>query len=149
MYKRILVPLDGSKRAEAILTHVENLSRGFNAEVIFFVVEEPALLLEYDEVVDMPKYLAERDKQKKRTESYLFSVQKKFQVKGIKTRTLIGYGQVVKSIIDAAEKENIELVAMASHGHSGLSRTFYGSVAAGVLQRIDRPLFLIRSRRIE
>ena len=149
MYKTILVPLDGSKRAEAILPHVENLSRGFNAEVIFFIVEEPALLLEYDEVVDMPKYLAERDQQKKRTESYLFSVQKKFQVKGIKTRTLIGYGQVVKSIIDAAEKENTELVAMASHGHSGLSRTFYGSVAAGVLQRIDRPLFLIRSRRIE
>ena len=53
---------------------------------------------------------------------------------------------VVKAIIDAAERENADLVAMASHGRSGLSRAFYGSVAAGVLQRIDRPLLLIRSR---
>jgi nucleotide-binding universal stress UspA family protein len=53
----------------------------------------------------------------------------------------------VKAIIDAAERENAKLVAMASHGHGGFLRTFYGSVAAGVLQRIDRPLLLIRSRR--
>lgn len=149
MYKKILVPLDGSKRAESILPHVENLSVCFNAEVIFFIVEEPALLLEYDEVVDMPKYLAERDNQKKKTEFYLASLQKRFQAKGIKAHTLIGQGQIVKAIIDAAEREKAELVAMASHGRSGLSRTFYGSIAAGMLQRIDRPLLLIRSRRIE
>jgi len=53
---------------------------------------------------------------------------------------------VVKAIVDAAECENADLVAMASHGRTGLSRTFYGSIAAGVLQRIDRPLLLIRSR---
>lgn len=149
MYKKILVPLDGSKRAEAILPHVENLSICFNGEVIFFIVEEPALILEYDEVVDMPNYLAERDEQKKKTESYLSSLQERFQAKGIKVRSLIGQGQVVKAIIDTAEQENVELVAMASHGRSGLSRTFYGSIAAGVLQRIDRPLLLIRSRRIK
>ena len=149
MYKKILVPLDGSERAEAILPHVENLSVCFNAELIFFIVEEPALMLEYDEVVDIPKYQAERDSQKKKTESYLTSLQERFQAKGIKVHTRIGQGQVVKAIIDAAENENAELVAMASHGRSGLSRTFYGSIAAGVLQRIDRPLLLIRTRRIK
>jgi nucleotide-binding universal stress UspA family protein len=147
MYKVILVPLDGSKRAEAILPHVENISSCFNAEVIFFIVEEPALLLEHDEVIDFSKYMTERDQQKQRTESYLSSVQEKFQAKGIKARTLIGRGQVVKSIVEIAEREKVELVAMASHGHSGSIRTFYGSVAAGVLQRIDRPLLLIRTRR--
>jgi nucleotide-binding universal stress UspA family protein len=53
----------------------------------------------------------------------------------------------VKAILDAAKSENADLLAMASHGRSGLSRTFYGSISAGVLQRIDRPLLLIRSRR--
>ena len=53
MYKTILVPLDGSKRAEAILPHVKNLSLCFNAKVIFFIVVEPSLMLEYDEVIDM------------------------------------------------------------------------------------------------
>jgi len=61
-------------------------------------------------------------------------------------QTLIGRGPAVKAIVDAAESENADLVAMASHGRTGLSRTFYGSIAAGVLQRIDRPLLLIRSR---
>ncbi|MBW1814978.1 MAG: universal stress protein [Deltaproteobacteria bacterium] len=147
MYKTILVPLDGSKRAEAILPHVENLALSLNAKVIFFVVAEPSLMLEYDEVIDMSKYLEKSDQQKKDTESYLASVQEKFCAKGIEAHTLIGHGPVTKAIIDAAGHENAGLVAMASHGRSGLFRTFYGSVAAGVLQRIDRPLFLIRSRR--
>jgi nucleotide-binding universal stress UspA family protein len=147
MYKTILVPLDGSKRAEAILPHVENLARSFNSKVIFFKVAEPSLMLEYDEVIDMSMYLEKSDKQKKEAESYLASLQETFREKGIKARTYIGHGPVVKAIIDAAGHENAGLVAMASHGRGGLFRTFYGSVAAGVLQRIDRPLLLIRSRR--
>ncbi len=147
MYKIILVPLDGSKRAEAILPHVENLALSLNAKVIFFMVEEPALMLGYDETIDMAKYHEERDHKKKQIESYLASVQKDFRAKGIVVQTLIGHGSVTKAIIDAAEQENAGLVAMASHGYGGLSRTFYGGVAAGVLQCIDRPLLLIRSRR--
>ena len=53
----------------------------------------------------------------------------------------------MKAIIDVAKRENADLVTMASHGRSGFYREFYGSVAAGVLQRIDRPLLIIRSRR--
>ncbi|MEA1949203.1 MAG: universal stress protein [Thermodesulfobacteriota bacterium] len=147
MYKTILVPLDGSKRAEAILPHVENLALSLNAKVILFMVEEPVLMLGYDEIVDMSKYHEERDHKKKQIGSYLASVQKDFRAKGIAVQTLIGHGSVTKAIIDAAEQENAGLVAMASHGHGALFRTFYGSVVAGVLQRIDRPLFLIRSRR--
>ncbi|RZB38512.1 MAG: hypothetical protein SRB2_00260 [Desulfobacteraceae bacterium Eth-SRB2] len=146
MYKTILVPLDGSKRAEAILPHVENLALSLNAKVIFFIVAEPSLMLEYDEVIDMSTYLERSDKQKKDAESYLASLQEKFRSKGIEAQILIGHGPVTKAIIDAAEEKNVGLVAMASHGHGGLLRTFYGSVAAGVLQRIDRPLLLIRSR---
>jgi len=149
MYKTILVPLDGSKRAEAILPHVENLALSLNAKVIFFIVAEPSLMLEYDEVIDMSTYLERSDKQKKDAESYLASLQEKFRAKGIEVQILIGHGPVTKAIIDAAEEKNVGLVAMASHGHGGLLRTFYGSVAAGVLQRIDRPLLLIRSRRDE
>jgi nucleotide-binding universal stress UspA family protein len=147
MYKTILVPLDGSKRAEAILPHVENLALSLNAKVILFKVSEPSLMLEYDEVIDMSTYLEKSDKQKKDAEYYLTSLQEKFRAKGIEAQTLIGHGPVVKAILDAAEQQNAKLVAMASHGHGGLLRTFYGSVASGVLQRIDRPLLLIRSRR--
>jgi nucleotide-binding universal stress UspA family protein len=51
----------------------------------------------------------------------------------------------VEAIIKAAERENTYLMVFASHGRNGLYRVFYGSVAAGVLNRIDRPLLIIRS----
>ena len=148
MYQNILVPLDGSKRAEAILPHVENLARCYNAKVVFLIVEEPPLMLEYDEVIDMAKYQKERDQRKKQIAVYLASLQEEFHAKGIEAEVLVGRGSVVQAIIDTAEREKTQLVAMASHGHSGLPRTFYGSIAAGVLQRIDRPLLLIRSRNV-
>ena len=61
MYKKILVPLDGSKRAEAILPHVKNLALCFKAKVIFFIVIEPGHLLEHDEIIGMSIYQEKRD----------------------------------------------------------------------------------------
>ncbi|MGD8981304.1 MAG: universal stress protein [Desulfobacterales bacterium] len=146
MYKIILVPLDGSKRAESILSHVETLARSFKSKVVFFVAIEPVLMLEYNEIIGMSEFMEKNDYLKEKTASYLDSLQKKFSKKGIEVQTRIVHGPAVKAIVDAAELENANLVAMASHGRTGLSRTFYGSIAAGVLQRIDRPLLLIRSR---
>ena len=146
MYKIILVPLDGSKRAESILSHVETLARSFKSKVIFFVAIEPVLMLEYNEIIGMSEFMEKNDDLKEKTAAYLDSLKKKFSQKGVEVRTLIVHGPAVKAIVDAAECENADLVAMASHGRTGLSRTFYGSIAAGVLQRIDRPLLLIRSR---
>ncbi len=146
MYKKILVPLDGSKRAEAILPHVKNLALCFKTEVILFIVIEPGRLLEHDVIIGMSIFQEKLDQQIKETESYLASLLEQFREEDIKVQTLIAHGPVVKSILDAAKSENADLLAMASHGRSGLSRTFYGSISAGVLQRIDRPLLLIRSR---
>ena len=146
MYKIILVPLDGSKRAESILSHVETLARSFKSKVVFFVAIEPVLMLEYNEIIGMSEFMEKNDYLKEKTASYLDSLQKKFSKKGIEVQTRIVHGPAVKAIVDAAELENANLVAMASHGRTGLSRTFYGSIAAGVLQSIDRPLLLIRSR---
>jgi nucleotide-binding universal stress UspA family protein len=55
----------------------------------------------------------------------------------------------VEAIIDTAEREDADLIAIASHGRSGLSQVFYGSVAAGVLHRVERPLLVIRSQDTE
>jgi nucleotide-binding universal stress UspA family protein len=58
-------------------------------------------------------------------------------------------GPVVSTILCVAQREAVDLIAMASHGRSGLSRAFYGSVAAGVLNQVDRPMLLIRARSEE
>ena len=149
MYKKILVPLDGSKRAEAILPHVKDLALCLKSKVIFFNVIEMGHFIEHDETIYSSGYDEKRDHQIKEAKSYLISLLKQFREEGIKVQTLIGDGPVVKAILDAAKSENVDLLAMASHGRSGLSRTFYGSISAGVLQRIDRPLLLIRSRNGE
>ena len=149
MYKKILVPLDGSERAEAILPHVKNLALRFKAKIIFFIVIEQRHFVGYDEAIWVKEHDEKRDHQIKETKSYLTSLLKQFREEGIKVQILISDGPVVKAILDAAKSENVDLLAMASHGRSGLSRTFYGSISAGVLQRIDRPLLLIRSRNGE
>ena len=59
--------------------------------------------------------------------------------------TYIAHESPVKGIVNSAEHRNVDLIAMASHGRTGLPRVFYGSVAAGVLNLVDRPLLLIRA----
>lgn len=147
MYKRILVPLDGSSRAEAIIPHVEDLARCYGAKVIFLQVLEPDPILvgPYDAQAlvmsseDVEERLSEID-------SYLAGWEGEFREKAIEAKRVVARGPVVGNIINVAERENVNLIAMASHGRSGLSRVFYGSVAAGVLQRVERPLLLVRAR---
>jgi nucleotide-binding universal stress UspA family protein len=146
MYNTILVPLDTSKRAEAILRHVEELAQRYDAKVIFLhVVEQPPLIVE-PEGPNIALYQQELERWIKQAESYLPTVQGEFREKGIEAQTRIVYGPVVEAIINAAEREGADLIAMASHGRSGLPQVFYGSVAAGVLHRVDRPMLLVRSR---
>jgi nucleotide-binding universal stress UspA family protein len=145
MYNTILVPLDGSKRAEKILTHVEELALNTSSKIIFLQAVRLPIIIDYeeDETVLYRKELEEHIKQ---TKSYLSALKEKFRNKGIEVKTCVMNGSVVKAIIDCAEREDADLIAMTSHGRTGLARTFYGSVAAGVLHQIDRPLKIIRSQ---
>jgi nucleotide-binding universal stress UspA family protein len=145
MYKTILVPLDGSKRAEAILDHVEELAHRYAARVIFLRVVEPgSYWFSYGNDYRVPR--DEFEQRTQQAESYLAALQGEFREKGIEAQTRIDYGPTVEAIISVAEQEAADLIAIASHGRTGLSQVFYGSVAAGVLHRIDRPLLLIRSQ---
>ena len=145
MYRSILAPLDGSKLAEAILPHVEELAQSYNSKVIFLGIVEPEPLI----IAPEPVYTSfDGDSYRERVrqvESYLTTKQGEFQEKGIKAAIQVGHGPVVEGIVETAEGEDVDLIAMASHGRTGLSRVFYGSVAAGVLHRVNRPLLLIRS----
>jgi nucleotide-binding universal stress UspA family protein len=149
MYNRILVPLDGSKRAEAILPHAEEMANRYGAEIIFLCVEELFVMLEWDEVVDLENCREKFNARKETSEAYLAQFKTEFQDKGVRADARVVHGPVVKSILTAAEDMDVDIVLMASHGLGGLHRTFYGSVTAGVLQKIDRPLLIIRTRRME
>ena len=149
MYNHKLVPLDGSNRAEAILPHVEELGRRYDAQVIFLRVVEPMPFYVATEMGSVLVQQEEIDRVTKQAVAYLANLQDQFRAREIEATTRVSYGPVVQAIIDTAECECADLIAMASHGRSGLSQVFYGSVAVGVLHRADRPLLLVRSRHSE
>lgn len=146
MYEIILVPLDGSPRAETILPHVEELAIARKSKVIFLQVIEPSTLLvtPYDMVPYYDAELAERIVEEAKI--YLAGRQGEFREKGIDAETVVVQGPVVQTILDIAEQKNAQLIAMASHGRTGMARVFYGSVAAGVLHSAELPLLLVRSQ---
>jgi nucleotide-binding universal stress UspA family protein len=145
MYKKILVPMDGSERAERILPYVEDMAATRDSTIILIQVVEPAatMVTPYDMV---PYYDAElMERWVEEAKAYLKHLQAKFVEKGIKAEAFVEQGPVVRTILEVAEREDADLIALASHGRTGLARVFYGSVAAGLLQQADRPLLLIRS----
>lgn len=146
MYKKILVPLDGSDRAEAILSHVEDLASCYGATVIFLQVVEPNIVYAspYDAYPEIG--IDEANRRREAADAYLEKLEEGFQEKGIQTKRRIEHGTVVLTVLEVAASEDVDLIAMASHGRTGLARVFYGSVAAGILHRIDRPLLLVRSQ---
>jgi nucleotide-binding universal stress UspA family protein len=148
MYHKILVPLDGSKRAEKILPHVEELANRYKAKVIFLqVVEYKTVTTPEGAFINLSDQ--EFDQTKKQAETYLEGIRGEFREKNIESRTRVIYGPVAEGIINMAAQGGVDLIALASHGRGGLARVFYGSVAAGLLHRVDRPLLIIRSRETE
>ncbi|RJX34342.1 MAG: universal stress protein [Desulfurivibrio sp.] len=146
MYNTILVPLDGSKRAEVILSHAIELAKKFAAKVILLEAVEQKLVYTGDlEVSAVIKKDEELASQLNTAESYLKSIKEKLEQQGVQTITRVMQGPPVEAIITIAKDENADLIALASHGRTGLARVFYGSVAAGVLQQADRPLLIIRA----
>jgi nucleotide-binding universal stress UspA family protein len=144
MYTKILVPLDGSVRAEKILAHVEDLALKYGARVSVMQVVEPIVTVSSADV-----FIPETDSFAAKMENaqiYLNAVKQRLTEKGIDAHTRVVSGSIVEAICQTAEIEKADLIALASHGRTGAARVFYGSVAAGVLHRVDRPLLIIRAR---
>ncbi|MBK6328018.1 MAG: universal stress protein [Chloroflexi bacterium] len=147
MYKKILVPLDGSDRAAAILPHVIDMAQCNQASVTLLQVieREVVLVSPYDPLTSFePENLIAQ--QITDAEAYLDAHCAHLQELGIAVQRLVKRGPVVETVIEIANEADVDLIAMASHGRSGLARVLFGSVATGVLQHARQPLLLIRSR---
>lgn len=150
MYKTILVPLDGSDLAESVLPHVEELAMLFKSTVVLLhVMELPHLVgLPKGDIYDsLPQMTpAEVNDQMGEARHHLDRLVERMDKEGISARGVVEYGPVVTTIMRVARQLEVELIAMASHGRGGLTDVYYGSVAGGVLQRIDRPLLIVRAQ---
>jgi nucleotide-binding universal stress UspA family protein len=145
MYERILVPLDGSELAEAILPFAEQVAGPLDTEVILLRVIEPLSPVELvaSAGVVAPDTFTLRDIEAKH---YLSEIQRRLSKKGLRVRTRVALGGTpAEEILAAVQATNADLIAMATHGRSGLGRTLFGSVAESVLRASAVPVLLIRT----
>ena len=149
--RRILVPLDGSLTAEAIIPYVEKLAMQWGKDVVKIILtrvcEEPAVSADYPS--DMPlswEEHVEREQAKCRLVSgtYLAGIEKHLKEAGFKVRSELPLGGAAKEIIELSEKIRANLIAMVIHGRSGISRWAYGSTTEEVMLGIRTPILLVK-----
>lgn len=152
LYRRILVPLDGSVRAERVLPHVIELAHVRSSRLLLLrIVEDRAIESSVAAPVatSAASQLATLEDSRRRAseEARVYLEQKKARLegKGLACEILLKQGPVVQGIAHAAAAHNADLVAMTSHGRTGLASVFFGSTAAGVLHRVESPILLVRS----
>jgi nucleotide-binding universal stress UspA family protein len=149
--RTILVPLDGSALAESVLPHVEALAKQRGTElvnvVLLRVCEPPVISADYPATMPLSweEHVArETSKHKQACEDYLAGAGKRLREAGLTVRSEVVAGKPADEIIDYASRNPFNLIVMATHGRSGLSRWAYGSVAERVLLGVSCPLFLVR-----
>lgn len=146
MIRQILVPLDGSKLAESILPSVEEFARLAGASVTLLQVIEPI-----ESVVDLfgQEYPGvERDLQaadERVAHTYLTGIAQRLNRAEIVAHTRVVVGPVAETIIQLAHE--FDLIAMATHGRSGIGRWVFGPVADKVLHGATVPVLLVRAGR--
>ena len=144
MYKKILVPLDGSELAKKALDEAEKLANCFGAEIVLFEVVPFMPIYGSPELVTP---LIVDEKQKEAAEKYLVNLSEELKKKGFRATAVVRTGQqVAVEIIDFAKESGANLIVMCTHGRSGISRWVLGSVALKVLTRAETPILLIRSK---
>ena len=143
MYTRILVPLDGSAMAEAVLPYAEAFAAGFKTSVeLISVIDIGAMTTHFapDKVHHLDTIIAAEEK---KCASYLKNVAKVFS--RFPTECRIVRGHPAETILETTSKDRDTLIAMATHGRSGAKRWLLGSVAEKVLRGTINPLFLVRA----
>lgn len=153
MSERILVPLDGSKLAEAALPHIEELvaklAPGLKVEVTLFQVVTSVSREVVVGSQSVPTAYTEKEMEqiKKRVMDYLDKAGEGLRSKGAIVKCKVGVGNAAEEIIKAADEINAGLIAMTTHGRSGLSRWAFGSVTDKVLRGGNRLILTVRVPR--
>jgi nucleotide-binding universal stress UspA family protein len=129
--EEILIPLDGSKEAESVLPYVRNLAPQFNSRVYILGVGIGRKTRRVNRLL----------------EDYVNRIVNELHVHNIKSEPVILYGTAAEKILDFTAEKEIDLIIMATHGRSGITRWWMGSVAEKVISEATAPVLLVRSKR--
>jgi nucleotide-binding universal stress UspA family protein len=144
MFKRILVPLDGSKRAESAVPIAARIAQASGGSVILLQVAAIPIEIEPEKKPPEVYSQAAIDKGVADTKSYLESVTRADVLKGIQTETGAVTGAIAPSILSAIQTLHADLVVMSSHGFTGFKRWALGSVAHKLAPHSPVPVLVLR-----
>jgi nucleotide-binding universal stress UspA family protein len=141
MYRHILIPLDNSPSDEAILTHIRPLARLTGARLTLLHVADGFVARNQEQLG-----LEESDEMRG-DRAYLKQRQDELSGEGFPVSAVLACGEPADHILETADREGCDLIAMSTHGHRFLSDFILGSVANAVRHRTDIPVLLIRAGR--
>lgn len=155
MYKKVLVPLDGSELAECVLPHLETILDGCGVEEIVFVRVVEPVTLPVGTLTDGGAVFTEMDATRTRerldagneaeASEYLESIVDRYKSKGLKVEMALLKGKAADELIDYIKENDADLTIIASHGRSGIGRWIYGSVAERLLRTVCVPILMVRA----
>ncbi len=144
-YQKILVPLDGSGWAQRAIPHASDIARSAGSELILLNVFTPPARQYIDQLT-----LAGQEDQvqnsREQMKQYLIGIRSELRNENISVRTHLieGAGDAARLICDFVDSEGIDLIVMSSHGHTGIARLIFGSVARDVMECVQVPVLLIK-----
>ena len=159
MFKRLLVPLDGSRFGSRALKYANEIAQRFSAQVLLLQVVRPATPvaattgvtpgIESPITVEMTMQAALQEDKRNvaRAKRYLSQKFRGMRSQGIKGSYHVVVGDPAQSIMVFAQKEHIDLVVMTTHGKSGLKRAIMGSVADAVIRESGKPVLVVRPKK--
>ena len=142
MYEKVMVPLDGSPLAECVLDHVKSLAAigQINQLLLLGVVETPP-----DWAKEGPAFDSFENEGIAEKKSYLTKVKDDLVRDGISNVSIkVLVGRPADLITESAQKEGAVLIAIATHGRTGLGKWMLGSVAYKVMRYSQVPVFMVR-----
>jgi nucleotide-binding universal stress UspA family protein len=145
MFKRILVPLDGTPFGEAVLPMAETMAAAFKAEIFLLHVEEHPRLVNYNNDI-VSWRLHNRDAA---SEAYLEGIVRRFAHANIPCSEVVLEGGLVRTILDCADDVKADLIIMATHGHSDIVGLFTSETATHVMRRAPIPILMLNEQRLE
>jgi nucleotide-binding universal stress UspA family protein len=143
MYKQILVAIENSPADETIVEHVEALARLAGSRLVLVHVADGWAARNFEELNlrESEEMIEDR--------AYLERIEAALLDKGFEVESILGLGDPATEICRIASERNVDLVAMATHGHHGLGDVIHGQTVDHVRHKLPMPVLLLKAKRVK
>jgi nucleotide-binding universal stress UspA family protein len=140
MYRRILVAIENSAADRTIVEHVSRLAKLTGAELLLVHVADGWVARNYDQLK------LRESEEMKADRAYLERLQRELTAQGLTVKTMLAMGDPASGLIREAERHDVDLIAMSTHGHRFLADLLHGATADRVRHLVKVPVLLLRAQ---